>query len=375
MKTCLPIVLLLLLSASESWHQVADARPLYAARTGRACATCHVDPAGGGMRTGTGFQYARNGHSLVPIDEPESELDPRISEGFRLGGDLRAQYMLDAHNEVRARSTFFLMQSSLYLSAEINDRTAIVYANDSGRTLEAFALVGGFPMNATLKIGKFRPAYGLEVEDHTTFTRDGLGLGNGSEQTGLELSVVGSGNALNLGVVNGLSGPATLDDNAQKAVIGRLWHYEDRYGMGVSGLLDSPGSSSLALKRLYNYGAFGFLHSDRFVLLAEYDRGGREADDGKTVEIEAVFGELSYLLTPRFTLKARYDRLDQDLDLAENALDRVALGLEADVYPLTRVLTFVRGLREYGTDTEGNFPSYGDTRDTLELIAQLHVSF
>lgn len=354
---------------------LAGARPLYAARTGMACARCHADPAGGGMRTGTGFRFAVDGHTMTPEEEIPVALDPRISEGLRLGGDLRGQYLQDAHNEVRARSSFFLMQASLSLAAELNERVSLVVANDQGRTTEAFALVRGLPLDGTIKVGRFRPAFGLEEEDHTTFTRDPLGFGNGSEETGVELSLARGPRYLTVAVMNGAPGATLFDDNAQKRVVGRAWCYTGRAGLGLSGSHNTPGAlSGGGTRRASLYGAFGHLHMGPAVLLAEYDRGVMEGSDGPDVTMEAAFAELSYLLGQRFTAKLKLDRFDPDTDLAENASDRVSIGLESDLMPLVRLITFARARRDYGEDEDGT-PKYGETRDTLELLAQLHVFF
>jgi hypothetical protein len=42
----------------------ADAMPAYAAKEGKACGYCHVNPAGGGERNATGKKYEANGHSF-----------------------------------------------------------------------------------------------------------------------------------------------------------------------------------------------------------------------------------------------------------------------------------------------------------------------
>jgi mono/diheme cytochrome c family protein len=42
----------------------AQALPAYAAATGKACGTCHQNPAGGGPRNAFGEAFAANGHKL-----------------------------------------------------------------------------------------------------------------------------------------------------------------------------------------------------------------------------------------------------------------------------------------------------------------------
>jgi len=42
----------------------AAALPAYAAKEGKACGYCHVNPAGGGVRNANGKKYEANGHSF-----------------------------------------------------------------------------------------------------------------------------------------------------------------------------------------------------------------------------------------------------------------------------------------------------------------------
>ena len=48
--------------------RTGDTVPLYAARTGLMCESCHFDPNGGGPRKEFGFVFARNRHTLEPED-------------------------------------------------------------------------------------------------------------------------------------------------------------------------------------------------------------------------------------------------------------------------------------------------------------------
>jgi hypothetical protein len=359
----------------------AAARPLYAMRTGMACARCHVDPAGGGVRTATGFMYALNGHKIVAAEERTATIKPEISDGLRIGGDFRTMYQQQYIQDVSGdRSSFFMMQSAFYLAAQLIERVTLVYANDRGDTREAFALIGGFPMQGTVKVGRFRPAFGIEEEDHTTFTRDPLGFGNESEEQGVEFSVALGQYAGNLAVVNGNRGSTLFDDNAQKGVIYRGRYMTDRYGLGLNGYYNNPGTTDGGGKRRYLYGLFGNLHSGPFVLMGEYDRGANEyeKDDPQNprtkVELAAAFVELSCLASDRNAIKAKYERFDPDLEMAETARDRIGLGLESDLLPFTRFLATVRGMREYGITQSGE-QKYGESRDSYELLTQIHVSF
>jgi hypothetical protein len=44
--------------------QPANAKPEFAAQTGKPCGTCHVNPAGGGKNTAFGAKFKANGYKL-----------------------------------------------------------------------------------------------------------------------------------------------------------------------------------------------------------------------------------------------------------------------------------------------------------------------
>ncbi len=359
----------------------AGARPLYAMRTGMPCARCHVDPAGGGIRTAAGFGYALNGHSMAPAEERSATVEPQISDGLRLGGDFRAQYIQQYAKQTTGElSTFHMMESALYVAAQLVERVSLVYANDRGQTLEAFALIGGLPMQGAVKVGRFRPAFGIEEEDHTTFTRDPLGFGTGAEDTGIEMSTARGHYAGNLALLNGNHGDGVFDDNAQKTAIYRGRYYTDRFGIGVNGYFGNPGAGDGGGKRRYIYGAFAHIHHGPFVLMGEYDRGANEYDtpsresSRSKIAMSAGFAEISYGIAERNTIKAKYERFDPDIERAETSRDRIGLGIESDLLPFTRLTGTVRGMRQYGM-TQSGTPKLGKTRDSFEMIAQLHVSF
>jgi hypothetical protein len=158
--------------ALAAFADLAGARPLYAMRTGMSCARCHVDPAGGGIRTASGFRYALDGHTMAPAEERSATVEPQISDGLRLGGDFRAQYIQQFAKETSGGlSTFHMMESALYVAAQLVERVSLVYGNDRGQTLEAFALITGLPMQGAVKVGRFRPAFGIEEEAHDLHAR------------------------------------------------------------------------------------------------------------------------------------------------------------------------------------------------------------
>jgi hypothetical protein len=347
--------------------QASEARPLYAARTGKPCARCHVSPAGGGMRSVTGFAYALNGHTETPAEEVTPTIDPQVSDGIRLGADLRTMYIQEAHTRTREQSTFLQMSAILFASADLNNRATLYYSNDQGRVFETYALLSGLPLQSALRIGRIRPVFGIAEEDHTTFTQDSLGFGTFSDDAGLDLTMNCGIHHLTLGVVNGLPGGAILDNNESKGVIGRLWSYNRRGGIGVSGYGNTPASG----QRTYRYGVLGNLSLGPLVFLGEYDHGENKhlsagPGERRTIRLEAGFAEMSMRLGPdgRSTVKLKYDRFDRDMDLADSARDRVGVWLESDLLPLVRFIGAARGTK-----------SYADNRTFYDFLGQIYLYF
>lgn len=77
------IVLFVLLAISSSFNS-AQALPEYAHRTGEACATCHVNPGGGGPRTLRGALWAARGKPDAVPALPNVLLAPGVTEGSEL---------------------------------------------------------------------------------------------------------------------------------------------------------------------------------------------------------------------------------------------------------------------------------------------------
>ncbi|MFQ5398844.1 MAG: c-type cytochrome [Anaerolineae bacterium] len=76
-------IVTILVTGLMTRERPVHALPEYAARTGEACATCHVNPGGGGPRTLRGLLWAANGRpDAVPV------LDLLIAPGVEDGAEL-----------------------------------------------------------------------------------------------------------------------------------------------------------------------------------------------------------------------------------------------------------------------------------------------
>src|SRR5436190_9434311 len=97
--------------------------PKFAAYTGGKCQGCHVNPTGGGMRGQWGVMYSKENLFMKPFSKANNttDIDPQISKGIRIGGDMRMAFFDDEVGEGQPNfNTFFQMQADLYINAQVN---------------------------------------------------------------------------------------------------------------------------------------------------------------------------------------------------------------------------------------------------------------
>ncbi len=82
--TTLAGALLLVLTVLSFGERTAFALPEYAQRTNESCATCHVNPGGGGPRTMRGLIWAANGKPDQVPELPGVLLAPGVHDGAEL---------------------------------------------------------------------------------------------------------------------------------------------------------------------------------------------------------------------------------------------------------------------------------------------------
>ncbi len=189
-KRTIPLPLILA-AAAFATPQPVEARPQYAAREGMYCVSCHVDPAGGGMRTGNGFAYARGRHAWdVEARYEEWKAEPEIAKGVRLGGDIRYQGMgvrMEDHYDSGAPEdadnptlgSNYAMQGAAYLALMPVEQVLLYYNQDIGagsiKERDWWGMIRNLTsLNLYVKAGQIRSPYGIRLEDHTTFVRAAL---------------------------------------------------------------------------------------------------------------------------------------------------------------------------------------------------------
>ena len=328
------------------------AMPRFAARTGMTCSACHTNPTGAGMRSAFGASVYGTRFLPIPLDEaPRTDrwLNPQPTAALGLGADIRALYMTvlpgenDAPEEgqLEAQHTFFLMQADLYLRAEVAEWATLLHDQGVYGAFESMAILrfGGF----IVKAGQFVPPYGWKLANHTAWTRERLGFGATGREVGLELGAEYGPFTAHVAFVNGAA-EDIFDDNAAKGISGRL---EVRLGrrsvrarLGASAYWNISGEDAddgdTRREDLRVGGTYAFFVG-RLGVLGEVDF--RRIDDrGADVPIVGSlvgYHELSFLAWQGIDLRVTWEHLDPDVEVADDLLQRLGVGIE--VMPISGV--------------------------------------
>lgn len=323
------ISLLLLLSPVPRVESV----PLYAARTGLMCQSCHFDPNGGGQRNEFGFGFAKNRHSLTPEDSTSRwgnlDLTNRVGETMPLYFGVNQRFMMLANHH---RSTdryerlgFFNMESELHLVFQPHQMLTLAYTtdgfattpNNTARTKEAYGMIRGLPVDGYIRAGRFRVPFGLRMDDHTVATRAGFGdLGTGGSflpydprypDMGLE---VGGDMSNVFGRASFTNGASNLFTNSgyAEAKAAKIGYNDPRFQVAASVYDDFFKSGTTPLARFTRWGVYALTHYEKFALIGEIDAG---TDENKVVEdktnLLATFVELDWSAHRQYNMRVRYD--------------------------------------------------------------------
>ncbi|MCU0452465.1 MAG: hypothetical protein MUE68_02315 [Bacteroidetes bacterium] len=356
---------LILLAISALILQPTSALPKFASRTGASCQSCHVNPAGKGMRNEFGRMYGMDDIAL-PIWKDGSDLDEfsvALSPNIDIGMDVRALLFYDQRTR---SSSALMMQGDLYLDLRLNKKVRFYLDKGLYNGFEAFALARVLPSDGYVKVGKFTPAYGTRTDDHNAFIRggpfgggafigpyaslsstgyaSGLLFGERSEDTGLELGVAPAGFTLTAGVFNGAPGPGLngVTGTRQKAIALRG---DARFKLSTANVMvggsiyRGPVGGSTHLYR----GVFGAVTvADRYTWNTEVDHVLIEHPGTDRAGL-IFWNELNILLTPGIDMKLGYEFYDPDTDLKNGGFSRAVVGAElfllsgVELRPLYRI--------------------------------------
>jgi hypothetical protein len=398
----IPVLLVLASLSLLSTERRVESVPLYAARTGLMCQSCHFDPNGGGPRNEFGFAFARNRHSLTPEDSTSAFHDlalvNRVGDAMPLYIGLNHRFMLFTNQykseDSLARLGFFNMENAVHLTFQPHPRLTLVYSFDAFSTgpsnavrqKEGFAMISGFPWDGYIKAGRFRNPYGLRLDDHTVATRTGF-LDFSTQQSFLPYDPRFPDMGVELGADRGgLFGRAAFT-NGEADVLGGQYAnaksikigYNHPYYQGALSFYDNYNKESVSgLKRETRWGYYGLTHWKSAALIGEVGAGTNEAEPapglatGPKTNLLAGYVEGDYAPSHTTNLRVRWDHevLDKSSDAARDASthDRYALEGEWVPVPFAELRGAVRRIK-HKDDAAFGYP------DETQAFLQLHLSY
>ncbi len=371
MRMTYPIVA----AASMLFAFQAHSLPRFAVLTGAKCQSCHINPSGGEMRQAFGVQYGRE---QLPV--PEWSKDYSIDDFSNLlgnvlgvGADFRTLYFSQKASSA-STDAFFQMQGDLYLNFRVARKVNLFFNKGLYSGFEVFALLGVLPANGSVKVGKFVPAYGTKLDDHTAFIRTYTGFSPElarPELTGVELNISPGPITVMGGMFNSTDGFGAAEVNT-KAFLGRV---EGMFGsdgpvhVGLGGNiwynatvpqsvlqrinLVAPVSTS-GVPRSTLYGGFGSFSVGKLAVFGEADwMQLRSALPTTTSFVCYVEGD--YPVVAGLDLKLAYDFYDPDNSLKTGSITRYTGGFEFFPFPGVEVRPLYRLLRGANVDLQNEF--------------------
>lgn len=275
---------------------VADAEPVFLSRQYSRCTNCHYSPTGGGLLTPYGRSLSRE--ELSTFGRSRDSSSPGREQEFLFGalGDALGPVgvgidLRPSHLDIEAPG--FSTTRNLLMNAELTaamQHGSWTFYGSVGRQPR-----GNDPRVASfehwisyktqrglgVRAGRFIPAYGVKLADHTSFTRASLGLDNDRQVYGLELSFTGARHLVQMSAGPGFAD--SVDEEATRAftATGR-WQFDlrPRVVLVASGLFRdasdlSPQSGATGL-------ALGIAPTSRLTLWTQVDARFREGTESGT---------------------------------------------------------------------------------------------
>jgi len=391
-----PVLLISLSLALLARPHRAQSVPLYAARTGLMCQSCHFDPNGGGPRNEFGFGFAKNRHTLAAPDSGSEwaglTLTNRVGENMPVYFGLNQRFMLLTNESTNVdrieRLGFFNMENAIHIAFQPHSKLTMVYSIDAFAegpsslvaSKEAFGMIGGLPQNGYIKAGRFRTPFGLRMDDHTVATRQGFGdFGTGGAflpydprypDMGVEVGMDRAGWFGRAAFTNGLSDVLSQSGFAEAKTV-KLGYNEPDFQLAASIYDDFLKSGTTPIIRFTRWGLYGLSHYGPIVVLGEIAAG---TDENKVPpgnkNLLAGFVELDWSAHAQYNMRARYDRAQLDRSSVAavrdaNTYSRYSLEGEWVPVPFAELRWTLRYLD----------PKDGLQADERQAYLQLHLSY
>jgi hypothetical protein len=272
----------------------ARAEPAFLSRQYTHCTTCHYSATGGGLLTPYGRSLSRQELSTIGRTDPgtkgteEAFLYGLLGDTLgpvQAGIDVRPAHLhLDFGDGGTSRNLF--MTGDLLAAYRANGWT--VYGEVGREPLPSGSKIDSYEYwvahettkGLGLRAGRFLPAYGIHLADHTAFTRANLGLDSYDQVLALEVSQTWDHHLLQLSVGPGRADSVLHDDGRQAfTATGRF-----QFDLGSRSVLVASGlyrnRSRIDARNGAGGVAFGFSPTSRLTIWTEGDAQFRQGAPG-----------------------------------------------------------------------------------------------
>ena len=332
------------------------------------CGACHVNPTGGGLRHEGGRFYDK--HYLRLFGAPEGGTAavfpppaPRTPERFggitpsprvAVGADLRLlvyEPMADGEE-----SAVFPMQTDVHVALRVLNptqqnvgRLSLVATGgfegsrskefdgftDRGFVKEWWALYDDLPYQMYAKAGRFTPAFGWRLDDHTAFIRQEQGFENERQVTGIEIGATPNYPFLHWSVFrSNHDGTTRIPDDGWGTAISAGYRSLS-WQLGSSVMIEDRDDASDIWAGAH--WAVSFMSPDHpwkslrgapLVLLGELDvRRTDPNGDGRSFTGFTAFHQLAWIPRSWMRVLLRYDWQDVDREVLDDHRHRVTGGV------------------------------------------------
>ena len=348
---------------------------------GASCNLCHVTPLGGGMRNAYGFEEVILG-DLTRVGKRRSlsrGFTTKLNEFMRWGADVRLMALRYDTTAVRKETeiVLFPMQAAAYVhvtAGESLDLYVARYLLQFQPNTEFWVRFSRRSGRAYIRTGRFLPAYGIRLDDHTSYIRGGnvrgllvpgliartqgfpfgpLFHGNGTIEGGLYL-----GSAFLTAHIGSPSVEPKFNATAKDAQAGLRLEVMKFLGS----VTVMAGGSYLRERKPIFQGLFAGLNWRGLTFLGEVDWAFNW--EGRGVTSRAAYGELDVLLRPGWRAFVKFDQYDADVDPAQPAETLTRWTIGGEIFPMS--LIELKPQVRYSTDSVSRSVS-------TDFLLQLHV--
>ncbi len=304
---------------------------------------------------------------------------------LQVGGDLRLAYW-------SAGPLFFPMQVDAHAALHpVEHLTFSTTVGARGRTkgLDAtleeespiavrymWVMTHEWPWLSYARAGRFLPAFGWRIDDHTAYTRRPFGLSQedpGARVIGAEVGFTGNYPYASISAFKPAlpfgNNPLATDDGWGSAVSAG-WR-DLGWSLGASGMIRrrplEKGGNTTDFSLQWSFNPWRYVSWLPVTYMGEVAAGAWQRPfSGRDTNQLAAFHQLSFVVVPGVTLHGRYDFWDPDQEIVQDEIHRPGAALEVVFIPGLTVRTDVRvGLPAGGSPGE----------DSTDVFVQLHGWF